>query len=237
METVLVTGANRGIGLALVREFLARHYSVIATARKPGGAEELHALAHGFGAGELTILKLDITNADSVGTVFEGISKSARCLDALINNAGIFPEEGDERFEQLDIEHFAAAFETNVVGTARVCKACLPLLRNSGRPRIVNISSGAGSISRKEDGKYYCYSTSKAALNMFTRALANELKASGIVVVALSPGWVKTEMGGPNAEISPEESARRIVRTVGELTIADAGQFLGRDGNRSEYAW
>ena len=238
-ETVMITGANRGIGLALAHEFLERNCRVIATAREPGCASDLEGLARDGDNrdGELIVVGLDITDTASIVNACKQVSELCSCLDVLINNAGVFPEEGDELFDELDLAHFSAAFETNVVGTARACRAFLPLLRKALHPRIVNVSSGAGSISSKMDHKYYCYSTSKAALNMFTRALANEVKQSGVIVVALSPGWVKTEMGGPNAQLSPGESARSIAETVGKLTNEDAGHFLGRDSDHTSYKW
>lgn len=235
----MVTGANKGIGLALAHEFLERNYRVIATARKPDRAADLERLARDRDNrdGELVVVELDITDTGSIESACKQVSDLCLGLDVLINNAGVFPEEGDELFEELDLAYFSTAFETNVVGTARVCKAFLPLLRKSLHPRIVNVSSGAGSISSKMDHKYYCYSTSKAALNMFTRALANEVKQSGVIVTALSPGWVKTEMGGPNAQLSPHESAQSIAETVSKLTDNDAGHFLGRDGDHTSYKW
>jgi NAD(P)-dependent dehydrogenase (short-subunit alcohol dehydrogenase family) len=102
---------------------------------------------------------------------------------------------------------------------------------------VVNISSRAGSISQKEDSRHYCYSASKAALNMLTRAMAAELRPRGITVVAVTPGWVKTEMGGPKAPLSVEESARSLAAMIDRVTPGDAGQFLDRDGKRDTTAW
>ena len=116
-------------------------------------------------------------------------------------------------------------------------RAFLPLLRKGRNPRIVNISSGAGSISGKDDSAYYDYSTSKAALNMVTRAMAAEFKPEKITVAAVSPGWVKTEMGGPNAQITPEESAASLAKTIEGLTLRQTSLFLDRDGRESEYGW
>jgi len=155
----------------------------------------------------------------------------------LVNNAAIFPGEGAERLEDLDLAWFGEAVETNVTGPARVTRALLPLLRKGIHPRVVNISSGAGSISDKEDYDYYPYSVSKAALNMLTRAMAAEFRSEGIVVTALSPGWVQTEMGGANAPLTPDQSARSLCATIQKLTLADTGKFLGRDGLPGDYAW
>lgn len=237
MSSVLITGANRGIGLALVKEFINHGDRVIATARQPDKADGLIALSETYHEPDYTIIPMDITNADSVNQAFAKIAQSFPSLDILVNNAGLNPDTKDERFEAMDLTHFEVAFEVNVVGTARATRVFLPLIRKSDEPRIINISSGAGSISEKVNFKLYSYSTSKAALNMFTRALAAELKPEEIVVAALSPGWVRTAMGGDDAEISPEESANCIVNTAHRLTMDDSSQFFGRDGNRENYHW
>ena len=237
MSSVLITGANRGIGLALVREFLNHGDSVIATARQPEKADELNALSKTYREPEFSLLSLDVTNADSVNQAHANVAQSFSSLDILINNAGVNPDTKDDKFEAMDLAHFEMAFAVNVVGVALVSRIFLPLVRKSDQPRIINISSGAGSISVKTNFKHYSYSTSKAGLNMFTRTLAAELKPEGIIVVALSPGWVRTDMGGADAEISPEESARCIVATAHRLTMDDSSLFFGRDGKPGKYNW
>ena len=228
-KTVLVTGANRGIGLALVKELLQHNASVLATARHPDKAVELAELASAHGA-QLALFALDILDPHSIDLVTEEVGARVKCLDILINNAAIFPEEGNERFEELNLDHFNEAFNTNVVGTARVSRAFLPLLRKSTDPKLANISSSAASISGKKDNGYYCYATSKAALNMMTRALAAELRPEKIIVVPICPGWVKTDMGGPNAQITAQESAAKLVKSISALTMDQSGQFLSRFG-------
>lgn len=236
MQTVLVTGANRGIGLALTKALLSRGNNVIACSRKPDAASELQSLRDG--TDRLTLLSLDVDSETSVLDAVSKVSEIYGKLDVLVNNAGVFPEEGYEAFEDLDLNLFGAAFQTNVIGVARVSQGFLPLLRKGTNPRLVNISSGAGSIGAKEDNHYYCYSVSKAALNMLTKALSNELKGEGVTVVALSPGWVQTEMGGEKAPLTPEESAASIAETLDQLTIESTGNFVGRDGKAGEmYRW
>jgi len=238
-KSVLVTGANRGIGLALVHELLKQQATVFAGVRQPDKASELKKLSSSAGTklSQLSLVALDIADQKSVDQAFEAVSAETQSIDIVINNAAIFPEEGNERFEELNFDFFAEAFLTNVVGTARVSRAFLPLLRKGREPRLVNISSGAGSISEKEDNGYYCYSTSKAALNMMTRALAAELRPEKIIVVPICPGWVKTDMGGPNAQITPEESASSLVRSITALTMKQSGQFLSRFGTTDDYHW
>jgi NAD(P)-dependent dehydrogenase (short-subunit alcohol dehydrogenase family) len=232
--TILITGASRGIGLALCIAFARGGWTVFGGARHPrtpllwNAAQEfpnLHPIA------------LDVLDEISVIEAAAAVAKQATDLDVLVNNAAIFPGEGDERLEELDLAWFAEAVETNVAGVARVTRTFLPLLRKSQAARVVNISSGAGSISTKEDYDYYPYSVSKAGLNMLTRAMAAEFRPENIVVSAISPGWVRTEMGGPNAPLTPEDSARSLCATISRLTPEDSGKFLGRDGPSADYAW
>lgn len=229
-ESVLITGSSGGIGLALTEEFARAGWQVFATARKPQHPA-LSALAQE--SGNPTVLALDVCDESTIARaaeVLDGLS-----LDVLVNNAAVFPGEGHEPFEKVDLSWFNEAFDANVVGVARVTRAFLPHLKRSGHPRVANISSGAGSISEKEDFDYYPYSVSKAALNMLTRALAAEFRSTGIVVTAISPGWVKTRMGGPNAPLTPQESAQSLFKTITSLTMKQSGKFLGRNGE--PYAW
>jgi NAD(P)-dependent dehydrogenase (short-subunit alcohol dehydrogenase family) len=229
-ERVLITGCGRGIGLALAEEFARADWEVFATARAPQ-RPELAALARKWA--NLTTLVLDVCDNATIARSVQFLE--GKSLEVLVNNAAVFPGEGDEPFERVDPEWFNEAFDCNVTGVARVTRTFLPHLKNSANARVVNISSGAGSISEKKDFAYYPYSVSKAALNMLTRALAAEFRSKGIVVAAISPGWVKTEMGGPNAPLTPQESARSLVQTIIGLTMEQTGKFLGRNGK--PYAW
>jgi NAD(P)-dependent dehydrogenase (short-subunit alcohol dehydrogenase family) len=229
-ESVFITGSSGGIGLALAEEFARAGWQVFASARNPVHSE-LSELAGKWE--NLTVLTLDVCKQ---ATITEAAKRLAdRSLDVLVNNAAVFPGEGHEPFESVDPDWFHQAFEANVVGVARVTKAFLPHLRRSSRARIANISSGAGSISEKEDSDYYPYSVSKAALNMLTRALAAELRKDAIIVAAISPGWVKTRMGGSNAPLTPRQSAQSLFKTITALSMAQSATFLGRSGEA--YAW
>lgn len=232
LRNILITGAGRGIGRALAIEFAMHDWQVFASARNPEALETICRESP-----NIHPLELDVLDDFSVTRSKRSLQTITRSLDVLVNNAAIFPGEGNERLEEIDLAWFSRAFETNVVGAARVTREFLPLLRRASGARIVNISSGAGSISEKEDYDYYPYSVSKAALNMLTRAQAAELRSENIVVVAMSPGWVKTEMGGPNAPLEPEESAASIRRTIEGLDASDSGKFLGRDGSSKDYPW
>jgi NAD(P)-dependent dehydrogenase (short-subunit alcohol dehydrogenase family) len=236
-NTVLITGASRGIGLALTSEMASRGWSVLAGARHPASAHALQAAALAASRGSIDILSLDVRDDSGVQAAAEEAAAKFRSLDVLINNAGVFPEEGSEPLEQLPLDCFQEAFAVNVVGVARVTRLFLPLLTRSSHPRVVNISSLAGSITTKDDSRHYCYSASKAALNMLTRAMAAELRPRGVTVVAVTPGWVKTEMGGPQAPLTVEESAASLAATIDRLTHHDAGHFLDRDGRKGVAAW
>jgi NAD(P)-dependent dehydrogenase (short-subunit alcohol dehydrogenase family) len=235
-QTILITGANRGIGLALTAELLNEGNYVLATARNRARATDLKRLRAGQ-EGLLEMLKLEVTSEDSVNAAAKAASSLTSGIDVLVNNAAVFPEEGDESIFDMKLEHFREAFETNVLGVIRVTRAFFPLLEKGDNPRIVNISSGAGSVAAKDDFRYYAYSASKAALNMVTRTMAEEFRPRGICVVALTPGWVRTDMGGADAPLQPDESARAIARTITSLTMAQTSRFIDRHGADVTYGW
>jgi NAD(P)-dependent dehydrogenase (short-subunit alcohol dehydrogenase family) len=235
-QTILITGANRGIGLALTAELLKGGHDVLAATRSPEKARDLWKLRETHGE-SLEVLQMDVTSEESIKAEESNVDVLATKLDVLINNAAVFPEDGDESIFDMKLEHFREAFETNVIGVIRVTRAFVPLLEKGTNPRIVNISSGAGSVTAKEDYRCYAYAASKAALNMVTRGLAAEFRPRGICVVAMTPGWVKTEMGGPNAPLTPEQSARAIARTITALTMEKTSLFLERTGGEVKSGW
>jgi NAD(P)-dependent dehydrogenase (short-subunit alcohol dehydrogenase family) len=232
MKRFLITGSNRGIGLALVRASLARGDRVFATCRRPDEAEELHALAAEHGD-RLTILRLDVTDEETIEASVEGVQSEEDGLEVLVNNAGISPS--GERLGRLDAETMLHTFHVNAVGPMLVSQAFLELLRSGDDPKIVNISSQLGSLTRKSSGGRYSYCSSKAALNMLTRALAFDLRSDGIVVLAMHPGWVRTDMGGSGAPVAPAESAQGIQRVADGLTMSDSGAFYTYQGR--EVPW
>ena len=210
---------------------------MLAGARDPSGAHGLQEAARNAAPGTIDILKLDVRSDESVRSAADEAAAKVSALDVLVNNAGVFPEEGGESLENLPLECFEEAFAVNVVGVARVTRLFLPLLGRAVHPRVINISSRAGSISTKEDFDFYCYSASKAALNMLTRAMAAEFRPRGITVAAVTPGWVKTDLGGPLAPITVEESARSLAATVGRISEKEAGEFLDKDGRKGAAPW
>ena len=236
MKRALITGANRGIGLALANALVNRGVFVFAGARQPDTATELDRLRGGHPS-LLQIVPLDVASAESVRRCADMVKSITTSLDILVNNAAIFLEETATRLAELDADWFAQTVAVNVGGVARVTQALLPALIGSESSRIVNISSGAGSIGDKTDHHYYCYGASKAALNHFTVGLAHELRRQGVIVVALSPGWVRTDMGGAGGELSPEQSGSAIADTILKLIPGDSGCFLDRFGQKNKYVW
>jgi len=231
METVLVTGANRGIGYALVKALVDSDFRVLAGCRDLENSVGLKKLES---SGSIQILELDVSSDESVEAAAR---KAPDRIDIIVNNAGLMPERGNESIAEIDFNHLRSAFEVNVLGAARVIRSFLPRLRRSNRPRILNVSSGLGSIAERDSSTYYAYAVSKAALNMLTRSTAFEFAPEGITVVAISPGWVRTDMGGEEADISPEESAASLVEAIRKIGPNLSGKFLDRFGQTGKYVW
>lgn len=222
---VIVTGATRGIGLELCRQLAGRGDQVVAGARRPEPASELHRIA-GEAAGRLSVLPLDVASDDSV-RAFETLLTHP--VDVLINNAGVVGQMG--AFPELDFSDMQATHGTNALGPLRVTRAALAALRQGDAKKIVNVSTGMASLADNTSGGAWGYRMAKAALNMATRNLALALGKEGFVCVAVNPGWVKTDMGGAGATMAVEESAARILRIVDALDATKNGKFLNHDGN------
>ncbi|MCP4425525.1 MAG: SDR family oxidoreductase [Chloroflexi bacterium] len=233
MINALITGASRGIGLELTRQLLHQGNRVIATCRNPAQADELQSLAGTFKE-QLTILPLDVTHDKAVKEARTAVAAQTSSLDLLINNAGIlYRGEGVDNFDPAKMRH---TFDVNVVGVMRVTTQFVDLLRSGTNPRIINISSQLGSLSAmNSDQGHVSYNSSKAALNMVSRKLAQELKGDGIVVTAVHPGWVQTDMGGAEAPVSILDSAQGILNVSENLTLADTGKFFVYSGE--EHPW
>jgi NAD(P)-dependent dehydrogenase (short-subunit alcohol dehydrogenase family) len=236
MEIILVTGANRGIGLALTKALLANGNTVIAACRRPQEASELMQLTL-LHPETIDLAKFAVDREAEVVEAAAVLRKRHQKLDVIVNNAGIMPEHGHESILRIDLELLREAFDTNALGAARVIRAFYPMLAKSERPRIINVSSGLGSISTKDDYGYYAYSISKAALNMLTHAIAHEFAPRGVTTVLISPGWVRTDMGGEDARLTPEESAQSLAEAIDRIGPELNGQFLDRHGRMGEYPW
>ncbi len=224
MKRLFLTGANRGIGFAIVQEALNRDYAVFAGVRHPEHARSLQSLARAYPE-QLTIVTIDVTDDESIQEAADMVAASTKSLDVLINNAGIFPRR--ERLENLKPQTMLQTFHVNSIGPMMVIQRFRRFLKDGSK--VLNISSQLGSITLHLSN-HYSYNSSKAALNMLTRIVASELRPAGIVVVTVHPGWVQTDMGGSSAPLKPEESAKGILDLAEQLTEADAGQFFTWEG-------
>jgi NAD(P)-dependent dehydrogenase (short-subunit alcohol dehydrogenase family) len=225
-SAALVTGANRGIGLEVARQLARMGFDVILGARDASKGEEAAA---GLARGGLKVHAglLDVTDDRSVEDLRRWTEERFGRLDVLVNNAGALYDTW-QRAENADFRTVREAFDTNTLGAWRVAKAFIPLMRESKRGRIVNVSSESGSLASMGGGTP-AYSVSKAALNALTRMLADELRRDKILVNSVCPGWVATEMGGANAPRTPEDGAAGVVWAA---TLPDDGPTGGffRDG-------
>jgi NAD(P)-dependent dehydrogenase (short-subunit alcohol dehydrogenase family) len=222
--TVLVTGANRGIGLELARQYSAAGWQVIGTARNPEQAGELAALG-------VRIVQLDVTDPASVARMAAEVGDQP--IDVLINNAGILPVM--RSLGDIDFDTFARILDVNTVGPARVTQALIDNLQRGQVRKIVNMTSGLGSIGNNRSGGFYGYRESKAGLNMFTRTLAAELGPEGCTCIVMDPGWVRTDMGGPNAPTRVEDSVAGIRKVVDGLTPSDNGTYWTFRGEQTPW--
>ena len=231
MSTILITGANRGIGLEFVRHYLARGERVFAGARTPERADELKQLREQH-PDQLTLLPLEVTDMEQVRAAAQTIEQEAGSLDLLINNAGINENSREaedpakhSRLGSLSAPHILHVLHVNTVAPLMIAQEMLPLLEKGTNPRIVSISSGLGSIQQSGSG-FYSYGTSKTALNRIMRILSYDLRRLGITTVTMDPGWVQTDMGGSSATISPNRSISAMIPVIDRLTLEDTGRFL-----------
>jgi NAD(P)-dependent dehydrogenase (short-subunit alcohol dehydrogenase family) len=227
VSTVVITGANRGLGLELARAFAAHGDAVIAGCRNPAGASELDAVTDQVHA-------VDMGDRQSIDAFVSAIGDQT--VDVLVNNAGLDARNLGADDSERDVlvqspDHIVGQFEVNAVGPLLLARGLLPQLRRAATPRIVNVSSQVGSMEvGRNMGRDVGYSVSKSALNMVTVKLAARLHDEGIVVIALHPGYLRTSMGGAAAAMDPDDAARQIVTLVDGLSIADSGSFRRWDG-------
>ncbi|CAG0960908.1 C-factor [Methylophilaceae bacterium] len=222
--TLLITGANRGIGLEFVRQYAEAGWQVIACCRWPDDAKALHAIADGTDD-QVEIHPLDVSDfaeIDALALLLQG-----RQIDLLINNAGVYPH-GD--FGGTDYEAWAEAFHINTMAPMKMAEAFAGHVASSGLKKIVTLSSKMGRLDDNTSGGSYIYRSTKTAVNMVMKSLAIDLKPMGIAVAALHPGWVQTEMGGPNALIDTQQSVAGLRQVIEQLTLENSGRFVAYDG-------
>jgi len=225
MTTILITGAGRGIGFELARQSLKRGWNVIGSVRTVEAqrklAEELPQMA---------VLNFDVNDHDAIEKIANAFHSP---IDILINNAGVIGPDRQSTLE-MDFDGFEQTLKTNVLSPLKIAQVFIPLLRESNNPRLVNISSQMGRMVYPGSDRI-AYRASKAALNKITQGLANDLQSEGICCVVMHPGWVQSDMGGPHAAITTQESAFGILNVINQLTMEDTGTFINWDGTRPEW--
>ncbi len=229
MATVLITGANRGIGIELVRIFSENDWTVLACCRKPEEAQALADLASK--SSQIEILPLDVSDATSATNLAEMLKD--KTVDFLVNNAGIM---GGERqgATDMDFDAWGEAFRINTMAPLRMVQVLLTNLRRSTSPKIATISSQMGALNRESAGAY-AYRSSKAAVNKVMQTLACEMAMDGFIITLFHPGWVQTDMGGSQADITAVESATGLFNKMAALTADDNGRFYKWNGE--EHPW
>jgi NAD(P)-dependent dehydrogenase (short-subunit alcohol dehydrogenase family) len=229
MSTVLITGANRGLGLEFARQYAADGWDVLATSRDPKKSEELQQLQKTNK--KVSLQALDVTSGKSVEALAQALG--GRAIDLLILNSAIYTRNGN-KISEIDYDAWREANETNLMGAVRVAEALLENVATSKRKQIAAISTGMGSMQALKStigfGAVYQYRTSKAALNMAMSILAKELEPRGISVVIFDPGWVQTDMGGANAALTPQESIGGMRTVLAGDPMGLTGKFVGYDG-------
>jgi NAD(P)-dependent dehydrogenase (short-subunit alcohol dehydrogenase family) len=237
-KIALVTGGNRGLGLETARQLASLGLRVVLTARDEAKAREA---ARELGRQKLEVIPhaLDVTREDSMVALQKWVESELGQIDVLVNNAGVFLESSDSRGDadpsifEIPVDVVRRTLETNTFGAYRLCQLFVPPMLNRGWGRVVNVSSGMGQLAEMNGG-YPGYRISKTALNAITRIVADETQGKGVLVNSVCPGWVKTDMGGPNAERSIPEGADTIVWLA---TLPDSGPTGGFFRDRKKIDW
>ncbi|MBO6949589.1 MAG: SDR family oxidoreductase [Rhodospirillales bacterium] len=223
MPTVLITGANRGLGLEFAKQYAADGWSVIATCRNPVGVGELGTIE-----GDIAVYGLDVLDQNSIDRFVNDLD--GRPIDILINNAGVY---GPKPVKAADVtmKDWTPVFQTNAMAPLFIARALLPNVEKGDRKLIVNISSIMASIEQGSAPSEYIYRSSKTALNMVMACYAQEIADTGVAVTMFHPGWVQTDMGGPSATLTPTESITHLRASIEKLGFKDTGKFYNYDGS------
>ena len=230
MRTILITGANRGIGLGFVKKYLENNVHVLCTSRDVTGSKELLSYKERY-PNNLEIFELDLLKEDAASTLANFLKD--RPIDILINNAGV--GSSNQHFEAVSSKPWLEVLRVNLIAPFMITKSTIDNIKKSSVKKIYFLSSQLGSIGDNTSGGMYIYRSSKTGLNQVVKSLSVDLKENGITVVSLHPGWVKTDMGGPNAPVSIDESVNGMIRVIDQTDIRDTGKFLNYDGK--EIPW
>jgi NAD(P)-dependent dehydrogenase (short-subunit alcohol dehydrogenase family) len=223
MTTVLVTGANRGIGLEFVKQYASDGAKIIACAREPDKAKDLKQLA---ARGDVRLHALDTSDFKACAALGKQLAREP--IDILINNAGYYGPK-KQSADEMDFEGWAYTLAVNTMGPLALSQALHENLKRGAEKKVITITSGLGSTATTEGG-YLAYRASKAAVNNVMRSLSVDWRKDGIIVTVLSPGWVRTDMGGAGAPLSPEQSVSGMRKVIADLTPSDSGKFLNWEG-------
>lgn len=228
MPTVLITGANRGIGLGLVKAYLDKHWDVIATCRNPDKAQQLRDLG-----GSVEVHRLDVTDHKAIDALAEKLY--GRAIDVLINNAGVLGSFDFERggagqvLGKIDYKGLRYTFEVNTISPLKVTEVLVPNLELGSAKKVFTITSRMGAIGEMGEG-FAAYRASKAAVNALMKNISHTLQEKGIAVAVVHPGWVRTDMGSQDAPLSIEQSVAGIINVIDSLGLEDTGCFKSFDG-------
>lgn len=227
MSTVLITGANRGLGLEFARQYAVDGWRVLATCRDPNDADALNALD-----GKVEVSALDITDHGQIQALAKSLRKET--IDILLNNAGIYGPR-PSKLGGIDYNAWEEVMRVNVLSPMKVTESFRDHLAGSELKKIAFMSSKMGSMGDNSSGASYTYRSSKAALNAAAKSLSVDLKSRGIAVAILHPGWVRTDMGGPGGLIDAPESVSGLRRVIDDLSLGTTGRFSNYDG--TEIPW
>lgn len=228
-KNLLITGTTKGLGKELATYALNEGHNVIGISRSPSTINvNQNNYAH---------YQADVSDYNNLSRLVSEITKRFYKIDSLILNSGIYPEGAQTGFQDIDIDYFKQTIETNYLGAVYSIRTFLPLLSKAEHPSIIAMGSGAGSISNLQENKRYCYGPSKSALHMLIRTLSFELTPPKWLVAIISPGWVQTDMGGPEADLTITEVIPVLYSTISGLTNEQHGKFLDRFGKSDSYSW
>ena len=227
-NTILITGANRGIGLEFTKQYAADDWHVIACCRNPKAADALQSMASQNH--NIVIYTLDVANFSQIDAL--ALQLKAQKIDVLLNNAGVYP---DSSFGALDVDAWANAFKINSMAPLKMAQAFTPHIAAGTLKKIATLSSKMGSLDDNTSGGSYIYRSSKTAVNMVMKSLALDVRGDGVSVVTLHPGWVQTDMGGPNGLINTQTSVTGLRKVIANLSLSNTGKFVAYNGQ--EIAW
>ncbi len=232
MQNILITGANRGLGLGFVKKFLENKAKVFCTTRSTENSKKLLDYKKNY-PNNLEIIELDLLNENSANILSNALAELP--IDIFLNNAGVIGNSSSQYFSAVSSKTWLEVLKVNLISPLMITQKIIRNIEKSSDKKIYFLSSKVGSIQDNRSGGMYIYRSSKTALNQVVKSLSIDLKPIGISVIALHPGWVRTDMGGHNALISVEESVKGMMKVISNTSIKNSGQFLNYDGK--EIPW